>query len=228
MRKIALLLPTILITLATTSCSNDAKTDLISENIKGNVKSIEQTTYKAVYIDSVATKTDTVLLMSIADFDTDGFKSSFCEFEGPNKTKTTYQFKYNDNGQRTESLAFNEAGTLIEKLVHSYDGIDNTQTDNFNANGDFMFRYTYPKDIEEGTLQTIIEDNKGNMSYKYMFTLDEKGNYVTMIVYHKNGDVYSNSVFEYQFDENNNWIKMTEIMDNKPRSITERKIIYYN
>lgn len=227
MKKIILLLPIMLVMLATTGCSSNKKNDLTSENIKGNVKTIEQTTYKAQFVDSVATKMDTVLLLSKAEFDNKGFKTNFSEYEGDGRVKAEYKFKYNKNGQRIESLMFNENGEPIGKLVHSYDGKENTQTDNFNADGEFLFRYTYPKDVEEGTLQTIVSDKNGEMTYKYVLTLDDKGNHKTMIIYDENGDAYSNSTFDYQFDHNDNWILMTEIMDNNPRSITLREIVYY-
>jgi len=227
MNKIVSLLPIIIAVLAVTGCSSNKKNDLTSENIKGDVKSIEQTTYKAQYKDSIVTKTDTILLLSKAMFDTKGFKNDFCEFQGDSMVKTVYKFKYNDNGQRTESLKFNDKGDPIGKLVHSYNGKENTQTDNFNAQGEFMFRYTYPKDIEEGTLQTIVSNETGEMMYKYVLTTDEKGNHKTMIVYDSKGDVYSSSTYTYQFDDKDNWTEMTEIMNNKPKSITVREIIYY-
>ncbi len=55
---------------------------------------------------------------------------------------------------------------------------------------------------------------------------DETNKIISTITNDENGVLLQEVKYSYEYDENNNWIKMIYYEDEKVVSITERKIIY--
>ncbi len=234
MNKLFLLVSTTAIALCVAGCSSkneDEKiNDLISENVKGNVKEIKTITYQAKDVDEKAVRTDVVLASSQAFFDKEGNKAEFAENENyeAKPTKEKHDFKYNDKGNRAEAQISTDKGENAGKLIHNYDdkGI-HTETIQYDDKGEVECKYVYPQDVKKGTTETLIYNGDGTLKHKYVITLDESGHHNKLEVYNAAEELISSHTYVYELDEQDNWVTQFEYHYGKPLRITDREIIYY-
>lgn len=104
----------------------------------------------------------------------------------------------------------------------------------------------YPMQVEsydkEGALQrkcynfwkkglrdsTLFIDNEGNIMVQVGFEYDKNGNITKQYGVDENGDALKVETYEYKYDEKGNWVSRIYRVDNKPFSVVERTIEYYN
>ena len=77
-----------------------------------------------------------------------------------------------------------------------------------------------------------IEDNKydkdGELTNKWKGKYDDKGNQIESNEYDEDGELENKYIYEYKFDDEENWIQKTIFKDDKPTFIIEREIKYYD
>jgi len=77
-----------------------------------------------------------------------------------------------------------------------------------------------------------IEDNKydkdGELTNKLKFKYDDNGNQIEEKNYDEDGELENKYIYEYKFDDKENWIQKTIFKDDKPTFIIEREIKYYD
>jgi len=193
--------------------------------LKGNVKFIARSTYKAVekfgeiekdylsskYTDKYDEKGNVI---EENKYNADGSLRSF-------RPKTTY--KYDENGNKIEENWYN-AGSLRYEFTYKYDEKGNKIEESwYNADGSLDAKYKSKYD-EKGN---EIEKNKyyadGSLDAKYKSKYDEKGNEIEKNYYRyyrAEGSLSSKTTYKFEFDTTGNWITLTEIFNDKPTDLT--------
>ena len=234
MEKIILV---ILSVLCLVSCNqSEKKNDLTEENLKGKVKSIKETTYKAIEKFGQIEKGDVLVDSSAVYTDYGRFKI------------------YNEKGNKIEENRYNSDGSLYYKVTYKYDGKGNKiEVNHYDSNGSLILKYTYkydengnkieecwynedgslivkftPKYDENGNMMEVNNyDSDGSLHKKFTYKYDEKGNKIEINNYNSDGRLDSKTTYKYEYDKNNNWTQRIEYKNTIPNSITERIIEYY-
>lgn len=142
--------------------------------------------------------------------------------------------KYNYTGEQISKIeTYDNADNWMESIEYkAYDGDKATETIYSNNAYEIISKITYEKGLwvnmlidrtdEDGTNKLTVKRNKDGLpieSHRCSFEIGEEYNFSdTQILY------------DYEFDSNGNWIKRVSYkgsMD-RPSTITEREIIYYN
>ncbi len=168
------------------------------------------------------------------------------------KTNITRNNKYNENNQLIEENIVQYGEKLIKKytyeknkiIIISYDAngktsgakqirevADNgniTKVSNYNS-GDLISEIAFKYDKNGNETQALINKEfflKGVPLNEVINKYDETNKIISTITNDENGVLLQEVKYTYEYDENNNWIKMIYYEDEKVVSITERKIIY--
>lgn len=157
---------------------------------------------------------------------------------------------YNEEGLKTKWGRYNSSGTNIYKVIYTYNE-DGKVTEQNNFNG--AKELEYQKQIEynvNGEIVKIIElDGQGQVQYQidyeyrnnlmskkveyfqdgtrteYLF--DEKnGNMSELVFFNSENEVDHSEKFEYNYDDNNNWVRKTRVYNNVEEIIV-RSLEYY-
>ena len=154
MEKIILV---ILSVLCLVSCNqSEKKNDLTEENLKGKVKSIKETTYKAIEKFGQIEKGD-VLVDSSAVYTDDGrfkiynekgnkIEENRYDSDGSLDFKDTY--KYDEKGNKIEINNYNSDGRLDSKTTYKYE---------YDKNNNWTQRIKYKNTIPRRITERIIE-----------------------------------------------------------------------
>ena len=145
---------------------SEKKNDLTEENLKGKVKSIKETTYKAVDKFGQIEKGD-VLVDSSAVYTDDG------------------RFKiYNEKGNKIEENYYNSNSSLIYKNTYKYDEKGNKIEENYyNSNGRLYSKTTYKYDEKGNIIEENHYDSNGRLDSKYTYEYDKNNNWTQRIEY---------------------------------------------
>jgi antitoxin component YwqK of YwqJK toxin-antitoxin module len=183
-------------------CGGEKKeNDLTEYNIKGKIKDIIETRYDA--------------------------KEAFGDLEkGDLVAKEKY--KYDEDGNETEWTSYNSDGELEGKYKYKYDEDGNqTELTSYNSDGELEGKAKLKYDEDGNETEWTSYDKDGELEWKYKYKYDEDGNQTESTSYDKDGELEWKYKYKYEFDKENNWIVETTYTDDKPFSITERKIEYY-
>ena len=188
----------ILATLSASCNQSEKKNDLTEENLKGKVKSIKETTYKAV--------------------------DKFGQIEKGDVLNNYFNI-YNEKGNKIEDNFYDSDGNLSSKDTYEYDEKgNNIEKNNYDSDGSLNSKTTYKYDKKGNKIEDNSYDSDGSLNSKTTYKYDEKGN---MIEYNTDGRFGEKYTYKYEYDKNNNWIQQVTYEDNKPIQITERIIEYY-
>ncbi len=150
--------------------------------------------------------------------------------EGGSHTENKCVNRYDENGNKKETVFYNEAGGINFKYFYSYDSAGNeTQRAIFTGDGAPSYKYTYQYDAANRVVEKKDFDQDGSLRYKRTFKYDEKGNIVESLSFEKdNINTDYCSKFSYEYDKQGNWIVMIRYnyLD-VAQEFTERKIVYY-
>jgi hypothetical protein len=75
----------------------------------------------------------------------------------------------------------------------------------------------------------IVKKTYAEANYKdsYHYRYNEHNDIVAIAYFHKNGKLFRTRNFQYEYDAQGNWIKMTEFRNGKAVMVIEREIIYF-
>lgn len=150
----------------------------------------------------------------------------------------TISYKYDDKGNLLKEYFVNPNGKLELKNTFTYKYDDNNNLvekkhlNNFykyDAKGNMIERY----DDENKSNTSYSYDDKGRMliestSYdKTIFKYNKKGNLTEEISLNLDGSAEHKTLYKYDYDNMDNWIKETKYKDDIKILILERKIEYY-
>lgn len=176
-------------------------TDIIKYDKEGN--KIEEVRYHP--------KDNTVINQKVFSYNSKNYK---IEDRVNGSVESTYQYETNSKKIITEKRTYNESGNLISKI-------------NYNSKGKTLEENTYKKVLENGgslSNPNYITLNDFKLTYQY----DSKGNTIETIQIDKLqvDKVLRKLTTKYTYDKTGNWITKIYYVNDKPKSIIEREIIY--
>ena len=199
---------------------SEKKNDLTEENLKGKVKSIKETTYKAV---------DKFGQIKKGNVFYDGFSSPFtiiynekgnqikiCRYDKYGKIDNKNTYKYDEKGNIIEHNTYDD-GRLVFKDIYKYDEKGNKiEKNHYYYDGRLDYKTTYKYDEKGNNIEENIYDyDYDGYGSKYTYKYDEKGNNIEKNYYGSNGRLdYKNT---YKYDEKGNNIEEnTYYYDDRP------------
>ena len=145
MEKIILV---ILSVLCLVSCNqSEKKNDLTEENLKGKVKSIKETTYKAVDKFGQIEKGD-VLNNYFNIYNEKGNKIEDNSYDSDGNLSSKDTYEYDEKGNIIEKNRYNSNGSLDEKYTYKYE---------YDKNNNWTQRIEYKNTIPHRITERIIE-----------------------------------------------------------------------
>ncbi len=190
---------------------------------------------------------------SLYKYDDKGNKIEVINYKDDGTLFTKTEYKYDAENHLIEELLYEDrASNLSTKKIYEYDDKGNKV-----SSKDFDYGELASVLDEYGNDTIVMQyrpySKKGNYdTFKY----DEKGNEIEVISYQPDGallqvlkykfDNWSNVIeescnsflqkinrlyiakYSLEYDSHHNWIKKTEIVDEKPVKVSNRKIEYYN
>ncbi len=200
-------------------------------NLKGKVKSIRETPYKAVEKFGEVVKGDIYSNEELL-FDEKGnitekniFNIESLEFK--------WIYKYDENEKKIEDKLFSSNGNLISRQTYKYDEKGNLiETNSLNDDGSLFGKLTYKYDKKGNRIESSWFNNDGNLDSKHTLKYDEKGNKIEKSRFNKDGILIGQWTYRYTYyDQKDNWTQRIEYeIENdieKASVITERTIEYY-
>jgi len=209
-------------------------TDWENDALKGKVKSVKSTDYIAI----LKKNGDDVVI--------DKGKAISCG----KKTKIERVETYNTEGKRT----YGKSQAVSSDDSWLYSSVAGTKTYKYNKDGSLTnqdwqtpnYYYTWKTGSQgsclerntyvDGQIKTDIisqydangkpvaeSSSTQNIVYKY----DDNGNLTAKNVFDRDGKIVCQCTYQYEFDNNGNWIKRIERFFSSPVKITERTIEYY-
>ena len=179
----------------------EKKNDLTEENLKGKVKSIKETTYKAV--------------------------DKFGQIKKGNVLNNYFTI-YNKKGNTIEGNEYYSDGSLNYKTTYKYDEKGNKiEKNTYKYDGSLNYKTTYKYDEKGNKIEKNIDGSVDRLGYKYTYKYDEKGNTIEQNIYYHGSRPAENYSYKYEYDKNNNWTQEIEYFNTIPVYITERIIEYY-
>lgn len=161
-------------------------------------------------------------------YDKRGNKIETNEYNSDGNIETKYIYKYDDKGNKVEENKYNSDGILKTKYIFKYDNKGYLLEKNtFYSEGlETITKYDYQFD---DIRNKIISKNYlyENYSYKVVDIFDKSGNEVETIFYDEYEVITSHYTYEYEFDEQKNWIKKIEFKNQTPTYLLEREIVYF-
>ena len=211
----------------------EVKNDLTRENIKGNVKEIWITYFKAK---EVFGKTQKGNLSSKVNFqyNEDGNKTEEISYNGDGELSGKKKYQYDKDGNNTEMISYNGDGKVHMKYKYQYDEDGNkTETISYKGDREIIYRTNYQYDKDGNNTEMISYKGDGELYSKFKHQYDKDGNNTETISY--KGDREIDRKWKYQYielDKLKNWIVKTysgSLAENfyKLKTITEREIEYY-
>jgi len=113
-----------------------------------------------------------------------------------------YYYKYDDEGQQIERVAY-------------------------RGNGTFLFKYTFKYDDNGNKTEWIQIASDSSVVGKVIYKYNEKNSLVEEIHYGKEGNITETYTYKYDFDRKGNWTRQKKMQDGKLVEIKERDIEYY-
>ncbi|CEN52128.1 conserved exported hypothetical protein [Capnocytophaga canimorsus] len=112
------------------------------------------------------------------------------------------------------SYIYNEQGNLIE-------------ANRYNSDGNLYGKWTYKYDTNGNRIEANSYNSDGSLSGKTAFKYDTNGNRIEANRYNSDGSLYATDIYTYEYDKYGNWVKRIMYNNDKPESIDEREIEYY-
>ena len=126
---------------------SEKKNDLTEENLKGKVKSIKETTYKAVDKFGQIEKGD-VLNNYFNIYNEKGNKIEENWYNSDGRLHSKYTYKYDEKGNMIEENWYESDGSLYEKHTYKYE---------YDKNNNWTQRIEYKNTIPHRITEKIIE-----------------------------------------------------------------------
>ena len=257
MKKILFLLSIGLVLFACNTVSTKetsaTNTDLIQQNLKGNVQNYTEQSYT---VDSTGNmKKDSVF--NVTDIDEKGYSTKGQTMDSTGKVKEeTVMTRFDNgspkeittkaNGRQTKKFVIELDSNKKFKLVNVYDSTEKmtsyykeiTQDQFENVLG--ATEYTPENKLKSSFTQTytnghfagtVGKDSSGKDTYRSVYKLDDKGNYIEESEMNVMKDSTKTTLTSYKydsFDDKGNWTQRTQYNDkNKPIKIVKRTFTYY-
>jgi hypothetical protein len=206
------------------------ETDWHSRNLKGKVKSLRETCYKAVKVAGEIHKGKRQHVnrddASYITYNDEGRKIETDEYGKDGKVSERRTYVYDDNGIYTGVEVYDANGVLTSKhtYVNTYDDKGNLiSREHLRPDGSLDNRYTYTYDNNGNMLEYTWFGGGKAAGSKEVCKYDGKGNMIEDILYKPDGKI--DWKFNYTYDEKGN---RTEESDYKGSKFIIRYFINYD
>ncbi|MDP3445792.1 MAG: hypothetical protein Q8T08_23270 [Ignavibacteria bacterium] len=218
----------IVLTLVVCCCNfkNDGTNQLEGQNLKGEIKSVHDLTYKAVEKFGEITKgerEDGGLNNTFSLYNKNGNREEFILYDEYDtiiqkyiykyndtdklieqiyilgkKTVSKTVCKYNDNDKSKESITYNVNGEILDKTISKYDNKENLiEIDYYNSQGDLNAKTKYKYDKRGNNIEYVAYNSDGNLNFRQLYKYDTKSNVIEEISYDLNGNITGTTFYEY-------------------------------
>jgi hypothetical protein len=167
-------------------------------------------------------------------YDLDGheMESNATYDEQGTESKNRIVYNYDEQGNKTEGLFYNEDAAITFKYYYDYDANGNElERAIFTGDNAPSFKYTKKYDSKRQVIERQDFNEDGSLSLKRTYEYNEKGNIVKELSFEGNSEinVHFCSKYTYEYDKKGNWIvKIRYDYDAIAQEFTERKIAYYD
>jgi hypothetical protein len=96
-----------------------------------------------------------------------------------------------------------------------------------NSKGDMTSKYIFTVNQEGRRTGYTFYNKEGEKTFEQRYTYNEKGSLIKQVIIDKEGKEYVTD-YELEYDDMNNWIKVTGVSSEGPPVISERTITYYD
>ena len=140
-------------------------------------------------------------------------------------------YRYDSKRNRIETVKYDSNLKATDKVVFKYDsrGREIEETRHW-ADGSIRDIYTYKYDNRGNLAEYIDSDDDGDISERETYKHDDRGNLIEKNRFDWDdltNPAYS-TTYQYVYDQQGNWIKMTVFEKGMPEYIQERTIEYHN
>ena len=234
----------------------ELETDWQKAQIKGKVKSIDEIRYYFNYDEEVIIGKGDMERRELTQFNRKGFITSYANYGSENYIVSETNHFYGENGLRDSSYVYNGLGELSEISVFLYDntGIV-SKIENYSPDGDLLYneimeynadrmpvktkifidseedivlitetQYNDKKLKQQGLYHDILQDIY--ITAKYEYGANEI--LIKRSYFDRDGESQGIYEFEYEYNNNKNWIRCNEFRDGKQSFIVERIIEYFD
>jgi hypothetical protein len=162
------------------------------------------------------------------NYDVSGNKTGSKYYGTDNSFKKRESYKYDNKGNAIEQIEYNSNDRLILRHVYKYDGKGNqVESSTYSSLASLEERYTHKYDDKGNRIETNAYDSNGNLESKGTWTYDKYNNPIQNNWFNKKGVLSSAYRYEYEYDQQGNWIKKIEFEKNVPQKVILREIIYF-
>lgn len=260
MKKILVGLAAGLFVIACNEASSEAdapkNTDLIYQNLKGEIQRIEEVPYKVDSVSGQATVVDTCCT-GIEEFDEKGYSKRYTTKDSKGTTKDDYTFTRYENGMLKEQVQTFEGKPRSKFSIQKGQNGSYGDAQNFDSTGKLDAYYTevnsdtvynlvmgWKRYKPDSTLHSIATreydktlftsftntDSTGKVVMTIKAKNDANGNQIESTTTEMKGDSTTTKVVTYKYeglDEKGNWTQRTEYEKGKPVKVVKRTITYY-
>ena len=139
-----------------------------------------------------------------------------------------YTYKYDAKGREIERINYDKSNEMIQKTTHLYDLKGHLlERAEYDAYGELIQRNTYKYNDKDQIIEQKGHNTNGSLAFLIKFSYNHLGECVESVTTNPKGEQTSKLVQEYELDDHNNWIKLTQYAEGKATYITERTIEYY-
>lgn len=251
------------------SCNSNKsiKSDLISENLNGSIKSFTEIQYKAIEKfgeiekgEILTESTDHLTGIYEVNFNIQGDIILEVSYNSNGSIYSKTQYVFNTKGVKFGANTYNAENKLDGMELLTYDENNNLiDYSILNADSSLYWRYKNKFDRDGNKIESMHYNSEGMALTKELYKFDSNGHRIEWTTYAPNGDYQSQTnyindkngnvvevtmdfpalensfgniaptYFNYTYDKTGNWIKKIEYSGSNrtPKTITERKIIYY-
>jgi len=255
MNKTLLILLPFLILCGFMAPEKGPKNDLQNDNLKGAVKTLTESAYKATYGDSGKAGKGNFEHKYVSSYDKSGFLKGSIGYNADKTISDKTTCTFDKKGNKTEMVANYADGSLKGKTTYTYDNkgymVESKEYDGDNKLTD---RYTFKYDKKGNQEEMKDYNNKDSLTLSYKYTWDDKGNNTKIegyngikelistitTVYDDNGnyvnwkgdykgvksDDFAYS-YKYIYDKTGNWTQRLKFQNGYEIEIVDRVVEYY-
>lgn len=138
-----------------------------------------------------------------------------------------YIWSYNESNHLMETLEY-QAEKLESKTIYMYDEFGNQiETRTYSDKDRLIGMYKKEFDSAGNTIVEKLYVKENLYSIKYI-RYDDHQNITEEITHNAQGGITSKENYEYKYDIKGNWYERIKFISDIPRTITTRKISYYD
>lgn len=180
------------------------KNDLTELKLKGKIKSLSETTFKAIDKFGIIQKGD--MIFPYKSFTLFNVKGNEIEKDGYNilygNGKQTY--KCDDDGNHIEWNTYNSDGILVQKYTYKIDNKGNVIEGNcYKPDGSFSRKYSNKYDDKGNNIEENHYGPDGSLYGKVTYKYNDKGNNIEQNWYMSDGSLTEKLIYKYDNMGNN-------------------------